>query len=108
MAPTAYSSGLQKCLAARRGKALGSLDMQLKMGEAGDSRVSRFERLGTARQEKLDGNPGQLGRSWRGGRVELQPRFFIFGSLCQHPQPHVMSLVSPLDRDMGTVIIVGS
>jgi hypothetical protein len=32
------------------------LDLQVKMGEAEDARVSRFERLGTARREKLGGD----------------------------------------------------
>ena len=44
----------------------------------------------------------------RGGRVEFQTGFFIFGSLRQHPEPDEMALVRPLKGDMGAVIIVGS
>jgi alkylation response protein AidB-like acyl-CoA dehydrogenase len=56
----------------------------------------------------LRNDPGPRGRSWGGGRVECQPGLFIVGSLRQHPEPDIMTLVNALDRDMGTVIVTGS
>ena len=43
------SSCLPQRYAARRGAVMGGLDMEIRMGDAEDSRVSRCEGLGTAR-----------------------------------------------------------
>jgi hypothetical protein len=50
----------------------------------------------------------QRGRSWRGGRVELQPRSFIVGRLGEDAEPDGMLVVHPLQGEMRTVLIVGS
>src|SRR4029453_14505703 len=60
------------------------------------------------RRRKGADNDRQRGRLWRGGRVELQSRFFIVWGLRQHAEPDGMALVRPLKGNMGAVIITGS
>jgi len=40
------------------------MDMPLRMGYAEEARASRFEGLGTARREKLEGAGGETSAEW--------------------------------------------